>query len=130
MIFILIFIDILINNFTKYSSYFFLVGLYNKTYKYYLITGIILDYIIFKTFFYNIFILSIMYILNKIFKSLNKQHIYNFIFILLFNYILYISLSNFLLEHNISNILTSIGNNLFVNSIFYILSYRLYKRNV
>ena len=49
MILLLILLDILINNYTKYSSYFFLIYLYNKPYKYYLLTGIILDFIIFNT---------------------------------------------------------------------------------
>ena len=54
MIYILL--DILINNFTKYISFFFIVYLYNKTYKYYLYIALILDFIIFDTFFYNTFI--------------------------------------------------------------------------
>lgn len=127
MIYFLVFLDILINNLTKYNSYFFIIYLYNKTYKYYLLTGIILDFIVFETYFYNIIILSIIYFCNKMFKELNKENIYNYVFISIFNYILYIVLSNSLMNNNIHNILVIIGNNLFINLIFYVLSKRLYK---
>jgi len=127
MIYFLVFLDILINNLTKYNSYFFIIYLYNKSYKYYLLTGIILDFIVFETYFYNIIILSIIYFCNKIFNELNKENIYNYVFISIFNYILYIVLSNSLMNNNIHNILVIIGNNLFINLIFYVLSKRLYK---
>ena len=63
MIYILLIIDILISNYTNYTSYFFILYLYNKPYKYYLLTALILDLIIFKNI-YNIFILTFMYFLN------------------------------------------------------------------
>ena len=123
MILLLILLDILINNYTNYSSYFFLIYLYNKPYKYYLLTGVILDFIIFNTYFYNIIILSLMYIINKIFKDLNKNNFYVFIFFMLFNYI---RLSNILIN-GMYNILINIGFNLIINLLFYILFYRIIK---
>lgn len=128
MIYFLVLLDILINNLTKYNSYFFIIYLYNKSYKHYLLTALILDFVVFETYFYNILILSTIYFCNKIFKELNKQNIYNYIYVCLFNYILYIFLGNILMNNNIHNILVIIGNNLFINIIFYILSNRLYKR--
>jgi len=125
MIYILL--DILINNFTNYISFFFIVYLYNKTYKYYLYIALILDFIIFETYFYNIIILTIIYTFNKIFKDLNKNNFLVFFFINMFNYLLYIILSNIIVFNNVDNILLSIGSNLFINTIFYILSYRLVK---
>ena len=123
MIILLILLDILINNYTSFSSYFFLVYLYNKPYKYYLLTGIILDFIIFNTYFYNIIILSLMYIINKIFKDLNKNNFYVFMFYMLFNYITYIILSNILIN-GMYNILINIGFNLIINLLFYLLAFR------
>ena len=124
MILILILLDILINNYTNYSSYFFLIYLYNKPYKYYLLTGIILDFIIFNTYFYNILILSIIYVINKIFKDLNKNHFYVFMFFMLFNYITYIILSNIFIN-GMYNILINIGLNLIINLLFFALSFRV-----
>lgn len=124
MILLLILLDILINNYTNYSSYFFLIYLYNKPYKYYLLTGIILDFIIFNTYFYNIIILSLMYVINKIFKDLNKNNFYVFIFYMLFNYINYIILSNILIN-GMYNILINVGFNLIINLLFYSLAFRI-----
>lgn len=126
MILLLILLDILINNYTNYYSYFFLIYLYNKSYKYYLLTGIILDFIIFNTYFYNIIILSLMYIINKIFKDLNKNNFYVFMFYMLFNYLTYIVLSNILIN-GMYNILINIGFNLLINLLFYILFFRMIK---
>ncbi len=129
MIYFLILFDILINNYSRYTSFFFIIYLYNKNYKYYLITGLILDFIIFKTYYINIIILSIIYLLNMLFNSLNKNNIYNYVFINIFNYMMYIILSNLTIYNNLNNILLILGNNLSINIIFYILSYSLYKYN-
>lgn len=126
MIFLLTFLDILINNYTRYTSFFFIIYLYNKSYKYYLITALILDFIIFDTYFYNLIILSTIYLFNKIFKSLNKNNFFNYVFINIFNFIIYIIISNLFMYNSIENILISIGNYLIINILFYILSYRLY----
>ena len=64
MIYFLLIFDILVNNYSQYTSYFFIINLYNKPYKDYLITALILDLIIFKSY-YNIIILSLMYLINK-----------------------------------------------------------------
>lgn len=129
MIFLLILLDVLINNYTKYTSYFFIVYLYNKPYKFYLLTALILDFIIFNTLFYNTIILTIMYFFNKIFKDLNKNNFYNFIFISIFNYIIFIILTSLINFQSISAILTNIGMHLIINLLFYILSFRVVKIN-
>lgn len=126
MIYTLILLDILINNFTKYSSFFFIIYLYNKSYKFFCLTGLILDFIIFDTFFYNTFILSVMFLLNKLLKDLNKNNFYNYVFITIYNYLLFIILSNLVVFNNLDYIFLSIGNNLLINFIFYILSFRIY----
>ena len=101
--------------------------MYNKPYKYYLLAGLILDFIIFNTYFYNIIILSLMYLINQIFKDLNKNNFYVFLFFMLFNYITYIIMSNIFLLNGIFNILINIGFNLFINVLFYILFFRVIK---
>ena len=81
MIYFWILLDVLISNYTKYTSYFFLIYLYDKEYKDYLLTGLILDLIVFNNMhFLNVFILSIIYVLNKLFKNLNKENIFSFIY--------------------------------------------------
>lgn len=130
MIYWLLLIDIIVGNYTKYTSYFFISYLYNKSYKHYLLVGLILDYIIFNTYFYNIIILTAMYFLNKLLNDLNKDNFYNYIFINMYNYLLYIVLSNLLLFNNLDYIFISIGSNLIINIIFYILSYRLINKEI
>ena len=130
MIFILLILDILINNYTIYTSFFFIVYLYNKPYKCYLYTGLILDLIIFDTSFYNIIILSGIYLMNKLLSSLNKDNFYNFIFITIYDYLLYIIFSNLIVLNNLNYIFLSIGSNLIINIIFYILSYRLINKRI
>lgn len=127
MIYVLLIIDILINNYTKYTSYFFITYLYNKPYKYYLITALILDFVIFKGL-YNTIILTFMYLCNKIFKPLNKNNLFSYLFITIFNYIFYILFSNLLLFNNITIILIKIGKNLIFNLIFYLLSFNLARK--
>jgi len=127
MIYLLLILDILINNYTNHTTYFFIIYLFNKSYKYYLLTGLILDLVIFDTFFINVLLLSIIYLFNKVFKDLNKYNLYNYLFVNIFNYLLYIILFNLFIFNNINNILLIVGSNLIINLIFYILSYRLYK---
>ncbi|MBQ8902291.1 MAG: hypothetical protein IJY87_04400 [Bacilli bacterium] len=127
MIYLLFLLDILINNYTSYTSYFFIIYLYNKSYKYYLLTGLILDLVIFKSLFTNTLILSLIYLFNKVFKELNKTNIFNYVFINIFNYIVFIFLTNIMFLNNLDTILILLGNNLLINTIFYILSYRIYE---
>jgi len=127
MIYLLFLLDILINNYTSYTSYFFIIYLYNKSYKYYLLTGLILDLVIFKSLFTNTLILSLIYLFNKVFKELNITNIFNYIFINIFNYIVFIFLTNIMFLNNLDTILILLGNNLLINTIFYILSYRIYE---
>ncbi len=125
MIYFLLVLDILVNNFTKYTSYFFIIYLYQKPFKYYLLTGLILDFLIFNTMFLNTIILLIMYFLNYMFKDLNKANFGNYILITCFNYLMYIILTNLVMTKNLDYILIQIGLNLTINLIFYILSFRI-----
>lgn len=126
MIYLLLILDIIINNYTLYTSYFFIVYLYNKSYKYYLLTALILDFIIFHHF-YNIIILSLIYLLNKLFKDLNKQNIYIYLLINTFNYIVYIILTNLIFHPSPFTILIKIGKSLIINIIFYLLMFNIRK---
>ena len=128
MIFFLIILDVLINNYSNFTSFFFLIYLYNKPYKYYVLTALILDLVIFNHPFYNLIFLSVIYLLNKVFTDLNKNNILNFIFINTFNLIVYIILSNLSSYFSIPVILVNIGNSLFINLLFYMLSYNCYNK--
>jgi len=124
MIYLYLLFDTIINNFSSYSSYFFIVYLYNKSYKNYLLTGLILDFIIFNTFCLNTILLTLIYLINKVFNNLNKQNIYNYVFINLFNYLLFIVLSNIFIGNNISQTFITIGNNLTINLTFIWLTHK------
>ncbi len=124
MIYFLILLDIIINNYTPYTSFFFIIYLYQKPYKYYLLTALILDFLIFNTYFYNLIILSLMYLMNQIFNNLNKNNFYVYLFFVIFNYLSYIILSNILNLNSLYHILISIGANLIINLLFYLLAYK------
>ena len=121
---IYLFLDILIYNFTKYNSYFFLAGLYNKRFIYYFTFGLIIDLIILNTPLYNTITLTIIYVINNIFKRYNVYNIYIYLLNLLLDYIIFIILTNFIMNCNYKYILINIGTNLIINLIFYFLSYK------
>ena len=125
MIYPLIFLDILINNYSPYTSFFFLAFLYQKSYKYYFLTALILDFIVFNTYYYNLIILTIMYFLNKIFTFLNLDNILSYLFFFLFNYNAYIILSNLMALTSIRSLFVSLGSNLLINMFFYLLCYNI-----
>ena len=125
MIYFLILLDVLLNNFTNYTSYFFIIYLYKKGFSSYLLVGLIMDLILFNSFICTI-VLIIMYMLNKVFKELNKNNGFNYIFINLFNYNLFILLTNLFLSNSLFNTLILLGNNLFINILFYVLTARFY----
>lgn len=68
--------------------------------------------------------------LNKLLKELNKNNFYNYIFICMYDYLLYIIMSNLIVFNNLDYIFISIGSNLIINIIFYILSYRIVSKNL
>lgn len=120
-------LDIFIYNYTKYKSYFFLVSLYNKNIIYYIGMGLILDFIVFNTFLLNSIILLIIYFINKFFSRYNIKNIYIYLLNLLVDYIVYISLTNLVLNNALNVILVNIGKSLILNLLFYFLCFKLKK---
>lgn len=120
-------LDIFIYNYTKYKSYFFLVSLYNKNIIYYIGMGLILDFIVFNTFLLNSIILLIIYFINKFFSRYNIKNIYIYLLNLLVDYIVYISITNLLLNNALNVILVNIGKSLILNLLFYLLCFKLKK---
>ena len=81
--------------------------------------------------FLNVFILSIIYVLNKLFKNLNKENIFSFIYYNLFNYIIYIILTNLISFNSFNTTLIMIGKYLFLNILFYLLVFPfIEKKNI
>lgn len=120
-------LDIFIYNYTKYKSYFFLVSLYNKNIIYYIGMGLILDFIVFNTFLLNSIILLIIYFINKFFSRYNIKNIYIYLLNLLVDYIVYISITNLVLNNALNIILVNIGKSLILNLLFYFLCFKLKK---
>lgn len=120
-------LDIFIYNYTKYKSYFFLVSLYNKNIIYYIGMGLILDFIVFNTFLLNSIILLIIYFINKYFSRYNIKNIYIYLLNLLVDYIVYISITNLVLNNALNIILVNIGKSLILNLLFYFLCFKLKK---
>ena len=120
-------LDIFIYNYTKYKSYFFLVSLYNKNIIYYIGMGLILDFIVFNTFLLNSVIILIIYFINKFFSRYNIKNIYIYLLNLLVDYIVYISITNLVLNNALNVILVNIGKSLILNLLFYLLCFKLKK---
>lgn len=120
-------LDIFIYNYTKYKSYFFLVSLYNKNIIYYIGMGLILDFIVFNTFLLNSVINLIIYFINKFFSRYNIKNIYIYLLNLLVDYIVYISITNLVLNNALNIILVNIGKSLILNLLFYFLCFKLKK---
>lgn len=120
-------LDIFIYNYTKYKSYFFLVSLYNKNIIYYIGMGLILDFIVFNTFLLNSVINLIIYFINKFFSRYNIKNIYIYLLNLLVDYIVYISITNLVLNNALNVILVNIGKSLILNLLFYFLCFKLKK---
>lgn len=120
-------LDIFIYNYTKYKSYFFLVSLYNKNIIYYIGMGLILDFIVFNTFLLNSVIILIIYFINKFFSRYNIKNIYIYLLNLLVDYIVYISITNLVLNNALNVILVNIGKSLILNLLFYFLCFKLKK---
>lgn len=120
-------LDIFIYNYTKYKSYFFLVSLYKKNIIYYIGMGLILDFIVFNTFLLNSVIILIIYFINKFFSRYNIKNIYIYLLNLLVDYIVYISITNLVLNNALNIILVNIGKSLILNLLFYLLCFKLKK---
>lgn len=126
MIYLLILLDVILNNYSKFTTYFFIVFLYNKPLKYYILTGLILDLIVFKSILINTIILIIIYLINRLFDNFTKDNFFNYVFINMMNYTFFIIFSNLVSLNGINTILFNLGISIFINILFYILSYRVY----
>ena len=127
MIYPLIFLDLLINSYSHFCTYFFLIFLYNKSYLSYLLVGLIFDLLLFNTYFISTIIFTIIYFSNKIFKDIDKESFLNYLLINLFNFELFIILSN-IIFNNFMNSISVIGKSILLYLIFISLSYRLINR--
>ena len=125
---ILFLIDILIYNLTSFNTYLVLLNLLNKENKYKLIIiTLILDLIIFNTYFKNIIIILILMLINKYLLNY-KNTIVNYLSINILNYNLFIILTN-LVNFNFSftNISSIIIDNFLINIILWLICYKYTK---
>jgi len=125
---ILFFIDILIYNLTSFNTYLVLLNLLNKENKYKLIIiALILDLIIFNTYFKNIIIILILILINKYLLNYKKT-IVNYLNINILNYILFIILTNFInFNFSFTNISSIIIDNFLINIILWLICYKYTK---
>ena len=123
MIFLIL--DILVYNYTKYNSYLILLNLYkkNNVFKIVLIS-LILDFIIFKTYYKFSFILITIFTINKKVLKYNLNKTINFISLNIINYIIFILL-NSIVNNNVSyfSISLIIVNDILLNMIISIIYY-------
>lgn len=120
----LILLDILIFNFTSYSTYFFLLlPIFYKKQEYIIIifAGLFIDVILLNIPFLNTIILLILFFLNKKIIKLKKKTLMNFLLVANFNFAIYHLIMSFFYNFNIINFAESF----FLNFMFCLLSYNL-----
>lgn len=124
---IYIIIDILIGNYTKYFTFFFLSNLNNKSYIYNLSCAIFLDCLVLKTYCLNIIIISIFYIIHKwLFKKAYLTYFKYVICNLIFPVLYYLITSSIFSYINFKSFISVIIIHLIFYSISYIKSYPAY----
>ena len=123
MIFLLLFLDILVGCFGKYFTYFVIVYVYNKPFKYYLLVGLLLDFVLFSTYYIYIIIFSLIYLVNKLFSKFNKTNFLIYIFNVLVDLLFFVIISNILFKNDFYRIFYIMKNGLVINIIFYIIYY-------
>lgn len=79
--------DILIYNFTPYHSYFFLINILQKNWRYLLIVALILDFFLLHTYGFHLIFFMSGYIFLKYGNHLNLN---NFLYYFLFNFAIFI----------------------------------------
>jgi hypothetical protein len=122
---ILLGLDIIVYNFTAYNTYFILLNLLNqKNNSKMIFIGIILDFIVLKTYYKNLLVIILLILINKYLLNFNKKNIVNFLLINIINYSLFIILSNLInLNTAITSISITIVTNFFLNILIWFTYY-------
>lgn len=133
MIVINLILDILINNYTIFSTFLVLSNLYLiPKDKYYLLIliSLYIDIVIMHTYILNLIIFNLIYWLEVLFFS-KKESIIRNIFINTLNYIIYIVVMYFILNYNnvdLHYLLKFMSFNYPIYLIYLIISYKFFKR--
>lgn len=117
---IYLFLDCLVYNYTKYSSFFFLTNLNKRSLIYNFTVAFMLDFIILKTYYLNIILIISFYLLKKFFFSFNYNNFLYYLSINLFFVITYYLITSAIYSFLSLDKLLSI---IFINSIFYAICY-------
>jgi len=126
----LLFLDVLIYNYTNYNSFFFLVAinLYDQNdYIKILTLGLTLDLILLNQPFINTISLFLIFIINKRFIKIQTKNLNDYVYINLFNFLIYNSIL-IIINQNLDIYKFMIS--LIVNFLFYLLSYNLVQKNI
>jgi len=130
MAIMLLFLDVLIYNYTNYNSFFFLVAinLYDQNdYIKILTLGLTLDLILLNQPFINTISLFLIFIINKRFIKIQTKNLNDYVYINLFNFLIYNSIL-IIINQNLDIYKFMIS--LIVNFLFYLLSYNLVQKNI
>ena len=129
MIWLLLLLDVLIYNFTSYSTYFFLLSILITSKKdcvSIIILGLFLDFVVLSTPFVNTIILLLLFFLDKKFFKMQKRELKSFLLITNFNFVFYY----FLLSALYSLDLSTFALTFLINLLFCLLSYNLLKKHI
>ena len=113
-------LDILIGNYSNFTTFFFLNNLNNKSFIYNLAVAIFLDFIVLKTYYINIVLISLFYILYKYcFKEILNNY-YKYVFVNLLFTILYYVITTSLFGYLNMNFLLKL---VIIHFVFYSICY-------
>lgn len=117
---IYLFLDCIVYNYTKYYSFFFLTNLNKRSLVYNFTVAFMLDFVILKTYFINIFLILIFYFLRKKVFKLNYYNFFNYLGINMLFVLIYHIITSLIYSYlNLSKILSII----LINSCFYAICY-------
>ena len=120
-------LDILVSNYTKYTTYFFLLNLSSKSLFYNLIIAFILDFFILKTYCLNLILILIFYLINSyVFRQSYPNFwcyfLVNLLFIIVYNLVTMGLFNSFILA-NFNQVLV-------LNSFLIIISYIKFAKSI
>lgn len=130
MIYLLL--DFILSYFTKVPTFFFLINLVlfkKQDFSKLIIITLVIDMLILNTYFLNTIIISCIFLVYKGLK-ITKLNLKNYLFSLLFIYAFYLAILGLLNGYSIIYILKFMLNNMIYQFIFYVLMYKIDKKNI
>ncbi len=125
-------LDFIMSFFSFSPTYFVLLNMVltpKKNWGAIIILGLILDLIVFQSFFLNTLILIIVFIIYKI-SHITKLNLFNYLLSLTIIYFMYVGILGLIKHYSIIYIINFSFKNYGINVLFYLLCYKLVEKDI